>query len=81
MTQFPNQMRRFHSTRGLLVAEPEEHSLCVCCGGCWRVVWFAGPFYEEVAVERERRGEVMFVVVSAVVRRIRGGDGPGWVGD
>lgn len=81
MPQFPDQMRRFHSTRGLLVAEPEEHSLRVCCGGCRRVVWFAGSFHEEVAVKRERRGEVMFVVVSAVVRRVGGGNGAGWVGN
>lgn len=64
--EFPDEMRGFHRARGLLVAEPEEHALCVCGGGGGCFVRVAGGFHQEVAVEGEGRGEVVFVVCSVI---------------
>ena len=66
MPEFPDEMRCFHRARGLFVAEPEEHALCVCGGGGGCFVWLAGGFHQEMTVEGEGGGKVVFIVGSAV---------------
>lgn len=66
MAQLPNQMRRLDGTGRLLIAQPHQHALRMRRRRRGAAIRLAGLLDKEVAVQRQRRREVVPALVPVI---------------